>query len=516
MKRSYAASSLVVFGLASVVGCTSLGTWNANFLTPPAGQQQGQQQPQKVSMATPNRYAATPPQSSQSKPSSKKSWSNPSTWFTPQVAVAQNESEGFAYSSAMVPPQPYPVQYQQQVMPYYQQEQPHQVAAYQSQSGAPVGVPVNAVVPASPTFVPQMPMQQAPQQVPQQIPMPVQPAQPQPAVAPRTISADLIPKPLPDAVTEESPIALVAYTTSEPDEYIVSGGDAGGRVRVHDDWTVTQLGPEDTVAHFDTVDGKVVVVESERVVLYAPRFRSVRVVEGVQQDAQRVGIVAYAGEVAPQRSERRERTGATSNETQPLYARHDSNLDRFGSRAAPSAARANTMTSADANVEAVMSYSRQLSVRYLDSEAMASLVRGHIKAQAWAGNESVRVRIHQLAAAAVSNEQDAASMFAVENGESRSILRLVKVADRDAAHPGDIVEFTLRFDNMGNKPIGNVTIIDSLTSRLEFVEGSAEASLATGFLTERNGTGSLVLRWEITDPLRPLEYGVIRFKCRVL
>ena len=35
------------------------------------------------------------------------------------------------------------------------------------------------------------------------------------------------------------------------------------------------------------------------------------------------------------------------------------------------------------------------------------------------------------------------------------------------ANPGDEVDFTLRFDNVGNQPIGNVTIVDDLTGRLE-------------------------------------------------
>ena len=48
-------------------------------------------------------------------------------------------------------------------------------------------------------------------------------------------------------------------------------------------------------------------------------------------------------------------------------------------------------------------------------------------------------------------------------------LRLVKVASTPFAKPGEEVDFTLRFDNVGNQPIGNVTILDSLSTRLEYV-----------------------------------------------
>jgi hypothetical protein len=58
--------------------------------------------------------------------------------------------------------------------------------------------------------------------------------------------------------------------------------------------------------------------------------------------------------------------------------------------------------------------------------------------------------------------------------------------------------------------------LDNLTTRLEFLEGSAKSSLPTGFVVEPNDGGSFTLRWEITDPLLPLQFGVVQFQCRVL
>ena len=55
-------------------------------------------------------------------------------------------------------------------------------------------------------------------------------------------------------------------------------------------------------------------------------------------------------------------------------------------------------------------------------------------------------------------------------------LRIVKLASTPDAKPGEEVWFTIRFDNIGNQTIGNVTIIDSLSTRLEYVEGSAQCS----------------------------------------
>ena len=45
------------------------------------------------------------------------------------------------------------------------------------------------------------------------------------------------------------------------------------------------------------------------------------------------------------------------------------------------------------------------------------------------------------------------------------------------ALPGEVVEFTHRFDNVGDHEIGNVTIVDNLTTRLEYVPNSATSSV---------------------------------------
>jgi len=77
------------------------------------------------------------------------------------------------------------------------------------------------------------------------------------------------------------------------------------------------------------------------------------------------------------------------------------------------------------------------------------------------------------------------------------------------------VWFTIRFDNVGNQLIGNVTIIDNLSPRLEYVADSAQCSLPAQFFTEPNEGDSVALRCEVTDPLQPGQGGVIRFRCRV-
>ncbi len=94
-------------------------------------------------------------------------------------------------------------------------------------------------------------------------------------------------------------------------------------------------------------------------------------------------------------------------------------------------------------------------------------------------------------------------------------LLLQKWSDRCDAEIGDEVLFTLKFSNQGGRPITDVAVSDSLTTRLEYVPGSAQASRNAVFTTGPNESGSLALRWQINGVLQPGESGVVRFKCRV-
>src|SRR5262249_26517802 len=56
------------------------------------------------------------------------------------------------------------------------------------------------------------------------------------------------------------------------DEYLCDGGDLNHDVYVKKDWTVVGLDQQDTIAHYDTLDGQVQVAASNCVCVYAPRF----------------------------------------------------------------------------------------------------------------------------------------------------------------------------------------------------------------------------------------------------
>src|SRR5262249_16282656 len=97
----------------------------------------------------------------------------------------------------------------------------------------------------------------------------------------------------------------------------------------------------------------------------------------------------------------------------------------------------------------------------------------------------------------------------------RKGLRIVKLADNQVAQPGDVVSFTIRFDNLSNFGLGDVVIVDNLTPRLEYVDDSGDLSLNGRLITDDNGEGSLILRWELDEPLAPRSGGVASFQARV-
>lgn len=98
---------------------------------------------------------------------------------------------------------------------------------------------------------------------------------------------------------------------------------------------------------------------------------------------------------------------------------------------------------------------------------------------------------------------------------SHPCMRLVKLASCQWAHLGETVDFTIRFDNVGADPIDDMTLIDNLTIRLEYVPKSQRCDREAAFSAVDTEAESLKLQWRITETLQPGEGGVIRFQCRV-
>ncbi len=319
----------------------------------------------------------------------------------------------------------------------------------------------------------------------------------------------------PDA---QGPVPWAPPGISQPwpqDEYLADGGDSGVPAGVARDGQVRGLEVQDTIAHYDTLDGRTLVEPSNRVWLYSPRFRAVRQVVSLRQDDQ---VEASSGVYRPERLATHGEIQTTLKNKQNLQAARQvgqKSLTTFRTRQWDG-----TMSTAIGPrgfQDAFLPYENLTVIRTGEFQTAEKgwLARGVTAAVAWSNIQAVQIILDNKAASAVVQNEKAETIFSVEEPPAQPRLRVIKVASTPFAEPGDTVDFTIRFDNVGNQPIGNVTILDNLTTRLDYVPQSAQSSVPAGFSTQANEAGSLVLRWEITDPLQPGKGGILRFRCRV-
>jgi uncharacterized repeat protein (TIGR01451 family) len=300
-----------------------------------------------------------------------------------------------------------------------------------------------------------------------------------------------------------------------PMEYLRDGGDGGTPVAVSPNWELYGLEPEDTVAHYDTIDGHTMVQPSNQVAIYAPRFGAVRVVSRIAAHDQvhRASGVAFGEQLVkhdlvavPNRTlQRTQARGGVGTRLASAYRMRQGN------------GAISTALVAKGFQDTFLPFEDLSAIRdgSFDQSDKARLAESMAAARIWSHDLAVQVSIDGRAAVAHVQNERAEEIFTVKDLRDSPRLRVIKVASTQAMHPGDTVDFTLRFDNVGYQPLGNIVLIDNLTTRLEYVPDSAQSSVASRFSVETNEAESLVLRWEIDEPLEPGEGGIVRFRCRV-
>ncbi|MHB8969258.1 MAG: hypothetical protein ACYC3X_03535 [Pirellulaceae bacterium] len=298
------------------------------------------------------------------------------------------------------------------------------------------------------------------------------------------------------------------------DEYLCDGGDQIPGVRVRQNWKVDGLQLEDTVVHYDTVQGDTYVEPSNRVCLYAPRFAAVRKVYGILQHDHQEHVAGLENPIPPLDLADVQIATTTIQPVQPGL-----NLGT----AAPSAFRERTPPTGLENSQALtgahgglLPYEDFTLIRrgLMDNSEKARLADRVEAAAVWSHDAAVQVVIDNVALHEDVSVTQAESLH-IYSLEGKPRLQVCKIASRKEARPGETVEFTIRFDNVGDQAIGNVTVIDNLTTRLEYVVGSQSCTLKANFAESDNQGDSLTLRWEIVEPMKVSEGGVIRFQCRV-
>jgi len=296
---------------------------------------------------------------------------------------------------------------------------------------------------------------------------------------------------------------------------VCNGGDRETQVDVRSDWSVYGLHTGDTVAHFDTIDGHTFVEPTNDVCLYAPRFAAVRKVSGVVLHEQHQHS---SGVELPMRVVQEAETQVASTVLQPLQPTR--NLSVKGANSFRDHTRGTGLDATQIALGAEGSlepYQDFLIIRrgVFDNTEKARLANRLQAAVAWSKDVALQVALDGKMAVESTGDLGMQSVYTYELPAGKSRLRIVKIADKQNAKPGDVVDFTIRFDNVGDQIIGNVTVIDSLARRLEYVADSQQCSVQADFFTQPNDGESLTLRWEINEAMQVGDGGVIRFKCRV-
>ena len=298
------------------------------------------------------------------------------------------------------------------------------------------------------------------------------------------------------------------------DEYLCDGGDRDIPIHFGGDGGLRGIDPRDAMVTFHD-ERRPRVLPTNTVCIYAPRFASVRLSVGANES---LTVEHVRSSDRMQRPE----TGAVRQGPRKF----DQNT----------ALEANRLRSRASGLVGKIYAGESTELRILGGYEVATHLGGHSTVE---GPENLKVRNKAVlgrksTGPVVLNKADNLVMTGfvqgggqmmmtwtprevagVETPPNKPGLSIIKQVDADQAEPGDVVTYTIRFKNMGNTPIRAVSIVDSLMPRLEYVEKSAMGPTGTVFTAGENKAGSLELRWDLPEALKPGVEGTVSFKATV-
>ena len=302
--------------------------------------------------------------------------------------------------------------------------------------------------------------------------------------------------------------------TDYPDEYLCDGGDRGAPFH-YEGYARGGLDTEDTVGEFRDETGKAHSTISSKVCIYAPRFAAVRSnsAPAVNED---LDIIAAAHD-GVQLAGIDTRLALEEQTQRNSLARLDTSSRASGVRADAGEGWLGQVDIAKGIEERLISYQSLSFIqegRIRQSEE-AILSFGAQAAGNWSRDLNPVIAGHAANGHQLQAEFKVRQLSGVEDRRSPGDLRIVKLADKETAKPGDVITFTLRFDNLGERDLFDITIVDNLTPRLQYIEGSVVSKIAGGVDVKPNGEGSSILTFTFDEPLKGLTGGSVTFECRV-
>ncbi len=308
--------------------------------------------------------------------------------------------------------------------------------------------------------------------------------------------------------------AIAPIPAHFPDEYLCDGGDREYPVRYDAD-TRLGLDTEDTVVEYTDHIGGEHVKPTNRVCVYAPRFGAMR----------SVSLPVLGTSVDQIASADRFSHGA-GLQNRDVTGIHKDNLavGKYRTRQRASDIDVNAWPMEMDQTQVVAGY-EMLQNTFEDFQFVRSglltqteevfLARGVQSAAVWTRDQYPIVAAQTDQAQEVVAEFRAQELIGRKDLNKPGKLRIVKLADKSVAQPGDVVTFTIRYDNLGDLPLYDIRIIDNLTPRLQYIEDSETSDRAGRLVLQDNEEGSLILEFHFDDPLAGHEGGVVTFQARV-
>lgn len=299
-----------------------------------------------------------------------------------------------------------------------------------------------------------------------------------------------------------------------PDEYLLDGGDRN--LPVHETPVHREgLDTEDAVAEYADQAGNRHILPTNRVAIYSPRFGYVGTQLGLEAG---VTVAGAASAVDLRRGEGLRNRVLSVNQSQ----RTPSVSVRVRSRASGFDTEAGQMdvhqqTGLGENLElakTIEGVQNQVAPEMRQSQR-ARIQRERQAAIAWSRREFPVIAASLQGAQQIVVKFVAEELVGVEDRRKPGRLEIVKLADKQTALPGEIVSFRIEYENIGDRELNDVRIIDNLTPRLEYVADSGSANPPAALEVVDNDEGSVILTWSLKAPLKGKTKGAVTFKARV-
>jgi uncharacterized repeat protein (TIGR01451 family) len=302
------------------------------------------------------------------------------------------------------------------------------------------------------------------------------------------------------------------------DEYLCDGGDRGVPAAIGATGKIGGIEPRDAVVGFDIgilERSRKVALPTNVVCVYAPRFAEVRISTatnenwGVQGPKTDKGLAKYEqrrSAAAPKR--------LVQNQAAQL-ARERSRASAMRGRVGAGEASGNRGPSSFAGSQLVAANLQKQSAELVRNRQKTGETKRKIRLE---GIKTVEGPVVQALAEGASEAVKVWGPHDLTGAEippNRPGLAVIKQVTPAEAEPGDTLTYVITYRNMGNTPIRDISIADSLLPRLEFKQGTSRGPVGTRFSTALNTAGSTELRWELPGILAPGATGQVSFQVTV-